>query len=207
MTEHVRGLEAADPSVPGNRVRSGRTDVHRARRSPWFLAAGGPVLVTMTMALAACGGGTQAVAPTSSAPATAIGWLQSVAEPLNHKLNKDQLEVLNDSKADKGEASSTYFDRLERACTQMLDHARQAGKISHAPSAALDAAWHRMAVETQRYASECVAVARDPSQTALTMWTATLAAMDSANGAFNAAVKPLHPSATPDPVTSTSAAG
>ena len=113
-----------------------------------------------------CGGtnsstGGQATSTTVSGQeaGTALGWLSSIAEPWNHKLNGDQQAIDTASAASSGGApANSYFAGLGTVCSKMVDDAGRAQNIARAPSAALDQAWRTMVVQTKKYASRL----RDP---------------------------------------------
>ncbi|HEY4928014.1 MAG TPA: hypothetical protein VIH95_02620 [Acidimicrobiales bacterium] len=128
---------------------------------------------------------------TTSAAGTPIGWLRTVAEPLNHKLNADQTAIdAASSSGTSGTSGKTaaFFTKLGQACHQMLSDAHQAQALSPAPSAKLDSAWRAMADTTAAYANHCVTLSTSHSSADFTKWDNSLSAMNAASVGFNAAV-------------------
>lgn len=191
MIQHLNQFES-DRVAPGGPVDARNSTVRRSDQPPRRARTTAVGLVLVVASITACASPAAAPATSSSttttAPTTTFGWLKSVAQPWNEKLNSDQGVVLKDSKPAANESGSTFFSHLVAACTQMLNDARKAGQIASAPSPSLAAAWRRMATETVTYASDCVTVAKDQSTGALSTWTTSLRAMNAANSDFNAAV-------------------
>jgi hypothetical protein len=210
MIQHSSQFES-HRVAPGGPVDARNSTLCRSGHPPWRARTTAAGLVLVVASMTACASPAAAPvtssSPSTTAPTTTFGWLKSVAQPWNEKLNSDQGAVLKDSKPAVNESGSTFFSHLVAACTQMLNDARKAGQIASAPSAALDAAWRRMATEAVTYASDCVTVAKDQSTGALSTWTASLRAMNAANSDFNAAVGTVVPKAKGATSTTSAAAG
>jgi len=153
-------------------------------------------LVTGTLlgavVLVGCGGSSASTpASTTNAPhatESALSWLTSEVKPHNGTLNTDQAEVVAASAASSKSDAASFFGRLKTACTQLRDDAERAGDVPTAPTVSLEASWKGMVTETVAYADDCLTLTRTQSNAALTRWNDSLKAMDSANGALNAAV-------------------
>ncbi len=198
----VRTTRGASHGSPRGAV--GRRDVR------WVLTVAAGLLVAGS-GIAACGGSSASsttTTVTTGATGTPIGWLQNVAEPLNHKLNADQIAIDAASASGTSGQTATFFSKLGQACHRMLSDAQQAQALPTAPSAKLDSAWRAMADKTAAYANRCITLSTSHSSTDFTKWDNSLSAMNAASAGFNAAVAAVRgTSAGGSGTTTTTAAG
>jgi len=172
--------------------------MNRAWLAGVFLLMAGATALGCGGTNSSTGGQATSTAVSGQQAGTALGWLSSIAEPWNHKLNGDQQAIDTASAASSGNAGP-YFARLGTVCSKMVDDAGRAQSISRAPSAALDQAWRTMLVQTKKYAADCVTLTRTHSNTDLSTWNNSLKGMNTANAAFNAQVAVVHPPTTTTP--------
>lgn len=164
------------------------------RRKRWTGAAGLALVGALALTGSLSGMATAAPEHNATKPsdskAAQLAWLNSRAEPWNHKMNADQ-NAIDKVTDDPNIPSKRFFSNLNQACLKMLHDAGKADKVPAAPSSNLDEAWEVMIADTEVYAADCLDVTQDRTKADLTTWTKSGKTMESATAVWNTAVDVL----------------